>query len=53
MGGLRPIPDVIQEASEAGWSRNVTIMGDEEFWQMFQRTITLPIVLVSAEADDD
>ena len=50
---LRPIPDVILEVSDAGWSRDVTILDDEDFMRLFQRTITLPIVLVSAETDGD
>lgn len=49
---LRPIPDVIKELKDAGWSKNVTVLGDEEFMRMFKRTVTLPIYLVSAETDD-
>lgn len=48
---LRPIPDVIEELVEAGWSKDVTILGDGDFMRMFQRAVTLPILLVMAEVN--
>jgi len=51
--GLRPIPDVVEELKDSGWSKDVTVLGDDDYMQMFQRTVTLPIFLVMAEAADD
>jgi methyltransferase (TIGR00027 family) len=48
---LRPIADFITEMKHAGWSKNLQVLGDKDFMAMFQRTVTLPIFLVSAESN--
>jgi methyltransferase (TIGR00027 family) len=48
---LRPIADFITEMKHAGWSKNLQVLGDGDFMAMFQRTVTLPIFLVSAESN--
>lgn len=47
---LRPIADIVDEMVKAGWSKDVRILGDDDFWRLFQRAITLPIPIVMAES---
>ena len=51
--GLRRISNVIEELNKSGWSKDVTVLGDEDYMRMFHRAVTLPIFLVMAKTSGE
>jgi len=50
--GYRPHMDVVKELHEAGWSQNVTVLGEHDFMRLYNRTIGIPVFLVMVEGEN-